>query len=66
MFDSRSIQRHTSSRMLLANKFRGCLLGAVVGDCLGSPFEYMGDDATADELNEFFHAIDLGQPSMRK
>lgn len=30
--------------LLLKSKFRGCLLGALIGDCLGAPFE--GDTIT--------------------
>lgn len=25
--------------VLLANKFRGCLIGSLLGDCLGAPYE---------------------------
>lgn len=25
--------------IILRSKFRGCLLGALLGDCLGAPFE---------------------------
>ena len=26
----------------MQDRFRGCLIGAVLGDCLGSPFEFLG------------------------
>lgn len=29
----------TNSVCLLAGKFRGCLVGSLLGDCLGAPFE---------------------------
>lgn len=29
----------TNSECVLADKFRGCLVGALLGDCLGAPFE---------------------------
>lgn len=41
------VWNHTAATMvfpalesaLLANKFRGCMLGSLLGDCLGAPFE---------------------------
>lgn len=33
--------------LLLKSKFRGCMLGSLVGDCLGAPFE--GDEYSAGE-----------------
>lgn len=28
------------SSPILKSKFRGCLIGALIGDCLGKPFEF--------------------------
>lgn len=49
---------------LLKSKFRGCLLGALLGDCLGSPFE--GDQFTAGTKGVLQKNIDkLEGPSFK-
>lgn len=42
--------------VLLKSKFRGCLLGALLGDCLGAPFE--GDEITAGDRGVLQRNID--------
>lgn len=38
-----------SEGILLASKFRGCLVGALLGDCLGAPYEACSED---DEISK--------------
>ena len=43
--------------LLLASKFRGCLLGALMGDCLGAPYE--GDIAVSKmQLQKYFSKLE--------
>lgn len=41
---------------LLKSKFRGCMLGTLVGDCLGSPFE--GEPGSKVVTQKYFENID--------
>ena len=37
----------------LLSRFEGCLLGALLGDCLGAKFEY-NSKATQDDIVQYF------------
>lgn len=37
------------SSTVLKSKFRGCIIGALVGDCLGTPFEFKDFDWDDDD-----------------
>ncbi|KAF7490972.1 ADP-ribose glycohydrolase ARH3 [Sarcoptes scabiei] len=50
-----------SSIVSLMSKFRGCLLGGLVGDCFGSPYE--GEMLIADESVQKFLAKQLEEQS---
>ena len=40
----------------LAGRFRGCLVGSLIGDCLGAPFEF--DNRTSvSVLNKYFQKM---------
>ena len=39
----------------LLSKFEGAMVGAVLGDCLGSEFEFTG--STMDEVNSYFTTV---------
>lgn len=49
-----------SSGVALLSKFRGCLVGALLGDCLGSPFEFEeeDDDPSPIVLRKFFEKLE--------
>lgn len=48
--------------MNLSNKFRGCLVGGLLGDCLGAPFE--GETRSSRSvLNSYFKK--LADPNVR-
>lgn len=38
------------SNSVLKSKFRGCMIGALVGDCLGIPFEFKDYEWKADSF----------------
>lgn len=38
------------SSSVLKSKFRGCMIGALVGDCLGIPFEFQDYEWKVDSL----------------
>lgn len=45
--------------VLLQKKFQGCLLGSLVGDCLGAPYE--GDVISADgkkQIQKYFDRLE--------
>lgn len=48
---------NTEEGAITIKKFRGCLLGALVGDCLGAPFE---EDGTVSKkiLQKYFDKMD--------
>ncbi|KAL3278900.1 hypothetical protein HHI36_016420 [Cryptolaemus montrouzieri] len=49
-FSASSMHKYTMSKTsydILKSKFRGCLLGSLLGDCLGAPFE--GDNMTTGD-----------------
>lgn len=39
------------------NKFKGALVGALLGDCLGAPFEGENEPST-DTVQEYFDAME--------
>lgn len=41
---------------VVAGRFRGCLAGALLGDCLGAPFE-MDPRASPSVLNSYFKRL---------
>lgn len=44
---------------LLKSKFRGCLLGSLVGDCMGAPYE--GDTITSGDklvIQRYFNTLE--------
>lgn len=41
---------------LLKGKFRGCMLGTLLGDCLGAPFE--GEAGSKVVVQKYFEKID--------
>lgn len=48
----------------LLHHYEGALVGALVGDCLGAPFEFSLDDEHEMEMNKilkFFGAVDKGK-----
>ncbi|KAK9872672.1 hypothetical protein WA026_018806 [Henosepilachna vigintioctopunctata] len=49
---------------ILKSRFRGCLLGSLLGDCLGAPFE--GDEITAGEKTVIKNYLDkLEEPNFK-
>ena len=40
----------------MKTKFRGCMLGTLVGDCLGAPFE--GEDGSRTIVHNYFNKLD--------
>lgn len=42
------------SKSVLKSKFRGCLIGALAGDCLGIPFEFKDYDWDEDDTLKIF------------
>lgn len=47
---------------VVAGRFRGCLVGALMGDCLGAPFE--GEPRNSSSvLNSYFRR--LNDPSLK-
>ncbi|XP_015910924.2 ADP-ribosylhydrolase ARH3 [Parasteatoda tepidariorum] len=44
----------------LAARFRGCLVGSLIGDCLGAPFEFI-DPVSEKKLTNFFTDIFNGE-----
>ncbi|XP_035204839.1 ADP-ribose glycohydrolase ARH3-like [Stegodyphus dumicola] len=45
---------------MLASKFRGCMIGALMGDCLGAPFE--GDSRVSNRvLSNYFNSLTSGE-----
>ena len=42
--------------ILLKSKFRGCLLGGLLGDCLGAPFE--GDPGSRVVTQNYFDKLE--------
>lgn len=44
-------------KVLLASKFRGTLVGALVGDCLGSPYEDV-DAISKRQLQSYFDKME--------
>lgn len=45
----------------LRSRFRGCLVGAVVGDCIGAPFEVtgVGGPGSYDNVQDFVNKFDV-------
>lgn len=43
----KNIAMATLENSLIKSKFRGCLLGSLIGDCVGAPFE--GDIVTSGD-----------------
>ncbi|BES91662.1 poly(ADP-ribose) glycohydrolase [Nesidiocoris tenuis] len=43
---------------VLANKFRGCMLGSLLGDCLGSPFEAESGPVAKTILQKYFDKME--------
>lgn len=43
--------------LLMASKFRGCLAGALLGDCLGATFEFEGE-VSKGQLQKYFDKLD--------
>jgi poly(ADP-ribose) glycohydrolase ARH3 len=41
----------------LASKFRGCLVGALLGDCLGAPYE-MDSGVSKTVLQKYFDKLE--------
>ena len=41
----------------LASRFRGCMLGSLVGDCLGQPFEGEERPISKSVLNSYFEKL---------
>ena len=41
----------------LASRFRGCMLGSLVGDCLGQPFEGEDRPISKSVLNSYFEKL---------
>ncbi|GAB1604037.1 ADP-ribose glycohydrolase ARH3-like [Argonauta hians] len=48
----------------LASKFRGCLLGALVGDCLGEEFEFAA--VNTEKIVKFIKKLENESPEKRK
>lgn len=41
----------------LASRFRGCMLGSLIGDCLGQPFEGEERPISKSVLNSYFEKL---------
>lgn len=41
----------------LASRFRGCMLGSLVGDCFGQPFEGEERPISKSVLNNYFEKL---------
>jgi len=41
----------------LASRFRGCMLGALLGDCLGQPFDGEERPISKSVLNSYFEKL---------
>ncbi|KAK3928551.1 ADP-ribose glycohydrolase ARH3 [Frankliniella fusca] len=49
----------STSGVSLLSKFRGCLAGALLGDCFGAPFEFQDEDGPSPVvLNKFFAKLE--------
>lgn len=42
------------------SRFRGCLIGALVGDCFGKPFEETGK-TTIESVKKFVDNVEAGK-----
>lgn len=51
---------NSTTGIALLSKFRGCLVGALLGDCLGSPFEFEDEDEDPSPivLQKFFEKLE--------
>lgn len=43
----------------LKDKFKACLIGAVVGDCLGSEYEFVENMPSREEIETFFNSSNV-------
>jgi len=48
----------TAVEKLLPSKFRGCLVGTLIGDCLGSPFEGEYEEVSSVVLKKYVDKLE--------